>query len=504
MALDLKSEKKQSNYFKYTIMKKHLITLAVAFAGGIMSLGAYKLFFDPNDNISWQNNANLPLVNANYAGMPLDGSLDFTTAAERTVNSVVHVKTESSVQPTFNPWADFFGYQMEPQVQLSSGSGVIISPDGYIITNNHVVEGADKLTITLNNNKNYTAKVIGRDPNTDIAVIKIDAGNLPAISWGNSEEVKVGQWVIAVGNPMDLTSTVTAGIVSAKARNINLLSQRAKGGDDSFPVESFIQTDAAVNPGNSGGALVNTRGELVGINTAIASRTGVFSGYSFAVPSTIARKVAMDLIEFGKVQRAFIGVRIAEVTEEIAKEKGLKDVAGIYVAQLTDGGAAENSGMQQGDIIQKIADVPVNNVPQLQEQVSKYRPGDKIKVTVWRNEKQQVVDVTLRNKTGSVSLESAEASSEASYQSLGATFVQPSESEMSSLRIQGGAKVLDITNGKFKSIGMQKGFIITTINDQSIDSPEDLKKALENQAGKYIEIRGMYSNGLEAMYGFRL
>ncbi|MEN9639539.1 MAG: hypothetical protein RLZZ262_1407, partial [Bacteroidota bacterium] len=439
-------------------MKKHLITLAVAFTGGILSLGAYTLFFSPNNASSWQNNSELPLVNANYAGMPIDGNLDFTVAAERTVNCVVHVKTESAVQPTFNPWADFFGYQMEPQVQLSSGSGVIISPDGYIITNNHVVEGANKLTITLNNNKNYTAKVIGRDPNTDIAVIKIDATNLPAISWGNSEEVKVGQWVIAVGNPMDLTSTVTAGIVSAKARNINLLSQRSKGGDDSFPVESVLQTDAAVNPGNSGGALVNTRGELVGINTAIASRTGVFSGYSFAVPSTIARKVAMDLIEFGQVQRAFIGVRIGEVTEDIAKEKGLKDVAGIYVAQLTDGGAAENSGMQQGDIIQKIADVQVNNVPQLQEQVSKYRPGDKVKVTVWRNEKQQVVEVTLRNKSGNVSLESAATSSDASFQSLGATFVLPSDSEKSALRIQGGAKVTDITTGKFKSIGMQKGF----------------------------------------------
>jgi serine protease Do len=488
-------------------MKKNLMLIAMAFAGGFVSLGAYKLFFnDTNTGMMYQS-SDVPVYSAGYSTLAADGSLDFTMAAEKTVNSVVHVKTQSTMQPVFNPWSDFFGYQQEPQVQMSSGSGVIISADGYIITNNHVVEGAEKLSVTLNNNKNYEATVVGRDPSADIAVIKIDEKNLPAVVWGSSDDVKIGQWVIAVGNPFDLTSTVTAGIVSAKARNINLLGHDKRTNEEIFPVESFIQTDAAVNPGNSGGALVNTRGELIGINTAIASRTGAFSGYSFAVPATIAKKVAQDIIEFGHVQRAFIGVRISDVTEEIAKEKGLKEVAGIHVSSLTDGGAAAESGIQEGDVIQKVGEATVKNVPQLQEQVSKYRPGDKVKVTVWRDNKQQVVDVTLRNRSGKTQLEdfSATASgSGESVSSMGATFGIPSPEDLSKLRISGGAKVMDMQPGKFKSIGMQKGFIVTKIDGAPVSSPDDLKRALQGREGDYIEIKGFYSNGMEAMYGFRL
>ena len=380
-----------------------------------------------------------------------------------------------------------------------------ISNDGYIITNNHVVEGVEKLMVTLNNNKEYEATLVGRDPSTDIAVIKIDEGNLPAITWGNSDDVRIGQWVIAVGNPFDLTSTVTAGIVSAKARNINILGGTNQNGEEIFPVESFIQTDAAVNPGNSGGALVNTRGELIGINTAIQTRSGAFAGYSFAVPSSIAKKVSKDIIEFGHVQRAFIGVRIDEVDQEIAKEKGLKDVAGIYVAALSEGGAAAESGIRQGDIIQKVDERPVNNMPQLQEQVSRYRPGDKVKVTVWRDGKQQVVDVTLRNRSGRAELEDfANADAGGTVQTLGATFGGLSPEDQSKLRITGGAKVVDIQPGKFKSIGLQKGFIITRIDGKTVNSPADVETALQGKAGAYIEIRGYYANGMEAMYGFRL
>jgi Do/DeqQ family serine protease len=409
------------------------------------------------------------------------------------------------MQPAYNPWSDFFGYRQQPQVQSASGSGVIISNDGYIITNNHVVEGVEKLMVTLNNNKEYEATLVGRDPSTDIAVIKIDEGNLPAITWGNSDDVRIGQWVIAVGNPFDLTSTVTAGIVSAKARNINILGGTNQNGEEIFPVESFIQTDAAVNPGNSGGALVNTRGELIGINTAIQTRSGAFAGYSFAVPSSIAKKVSKDIIEFGHVQRAFIGVRIDEVDQEIAKEKGLKDVAGIYVAALSEGGAAAESGIRQGDIIQKVDERPVNNMPQLQEQVSRYRPGDKVKVTVWRDGKQQVVDVTLRNRSGRAELEDfANADAGGTVQTLGATFGGLSPEDQSKLRITGGAKVVDIQPGKFKSIGLQKGFIITRIDGQTVNSPADVETALQGKAGAYIEIRGYYANGMEAMYGFRL
>ncbi|MFM9986013.1 MAG: trypsin-like peptidase domain-containing protein [Flavobacteriales bacterium] len=486
-------------------MRQKLMMVAMAFAGGIVSLGAFKLFFDQN-TAAMQSGSMLPVYSANYAPLPLDGTLDFTAASERTVNSVVHVKTQMSMKQAYNPWMDFFGYQQQDQVQMSSGSGVIISPDGYIITNNHVVEGADKLSVTLNNNKNYEAKVIGRDPSTDIAVIKIEEKNLPAVIWGNSEDVKIGQWVIAVGNPFDLTSTVTAGIVSAKARNINLLGGNGQNGNEEiFPVESFIQTDAAVNPGNSGGALVNTRGELVGVNTAIASRSGTFSGYAFAVPATIARKVAQDLIEFGHVQRAFIGVQITDVTQEKADELDLKEVSGIYVKSLTEGGAAADSGIQEGDVIQKVGEINVKNVPELQEQVSKFRPGDKIKVGVWRDGKQQVVDVTLRNRSGKAQLEDfSAAASESSFESLGAKFSGLSIEDKSSLKIQGGAKITDIQAGKFKSLGMQKGFIITRVGDTKINSPEDLKSALEGKEGSYVEIRGMYANGMEAMYGFRL
>jgi Do/DeqQ family serine protease len=450
---------------------------------------------------------NIPVYSASYAALPIDGSIDFTAAAERTVNTVVHVKTQSIMQPVYNPWSDFFGYRQEPQVQMSSGSGVIISNDGYVITNNHVVEGAEKLLVTLNNNKSYEGTLVGRDPSTDIAVIKIEEKNLPAIVWGSSDEVKIGQWVIAVGNPFDLTSTVTAGIVSAKARNINLLGSDNRTNEEVFPVESFIQTDAAVNPGNSGGALVNTRGELIGINTAIASRTGAFAGYSFAVPSSIARKIAQDIIEFGHVQRAFIGVRISDVTEEVAKDAGLKEVAGIQVQSLTDGGAAQDSGIREGDIIQKIGEASVKNVPQLQEQVSRYRPGDKVKVTVWRDSKAQMVDVVLRNRSGKPQLEDfskASTSAGGSIQSLGATFGEPATEDISKLRITGGAKVTDLQPGKFKSIGMQKGFIVTKIDGMTINNPEDLKTALEGKEGKYVEIKGYYSNGMEAMYGFRL
>jgi S1-C subfamily serine protease len=308
-----------------------------------------------------------------------------------------------------------------------------------------------------------------------------------------------------VGNPFDLTSTVTAGIVSAKARNINLLSRERNNGEEVFPVESFLQTDAAVNPGNSGGALVNTKGELIGINTAIQSRTGAFAGYSFAVPSSIAKKVSRDIVEFGHVQRAFIGVRIEEVTQDVAKEKGLKEVAGVFVSSLSEGGAAAESGIESGDVIQKIDERPVNNVPQLQEQVSRYRPGDKVKVTVWRGGKQQVVDVTLRNRSGRAELEDFKAQeSGPTVQSLGATFGALSPEDKSKLRLSGGAKVLELQTGKFKSIGLQKGFIITRIDGQTINTPQDLETVLQTKAGAYVEIRGYYANGMEAMYGFRL
>jgi len=275
------------------------------------------------------------------------------------------VTTETAVNVR-DPFADFFwGYRAPQQQQLrqGAGSGVIISADGYIVTNNHVVEGADKISVHLNDNRMYEGKLIGRDPSTDLALLKIDASDLATVPYGNSDAVRVGEWVLAVGNPMNLTSTVTAGIVSAKARNINLLQYDASR--DIFPLESFIQTDAAVNPGNSGGALVNVSGELVGINTAIASTTGMYTGYSFAIPVNIVQKVANDLLEFGSVQRAYIGVSIRDIDQVLANEVGLDRIRGVYVNGITDGGAAQHAGMKTGDVIVKVGSIDVNNVPQL-------------------------------------------------------------------------------------------------------------------------------------------
>jgi len=474
--------------------------LGAALIGGFVSIAAYDLLVGRDTQIvNLADNSAGYAKYAEYSAFPPEGTLDFTGAAERSVHSVVHVKTQTAVDNSDNPWMDFFGYEQGQQLQQGSGSGVIISADGFIITNNHVIEGAQKLEVTLNNNQNYEATIIGTDPSTDIALIKIEATNLPFMTWGNSDEVRVGQWVLAVGNPFDLTSTVTAGIVSAKARNINLLN--GSEGEDIFPVESFIQTDAAVNPGNSGGALVNTKGELVGINTAIASRTGVYSGYSFAVPASIARKIADDLKGFGSAQRAFIGVRIQEVTQDIAKEKGLTSVGGVFVNSLTEGGAASDAGIEVGDIILKVADKPVNTVPELQEHVSRYRPGDKVNVTVWKGKKLETLVVTLRNKNGNTELIDKATALANAASALGAEFADVSETEKQKLGLAGGAKVTSITSGKLKEIGIQKGFIITKINEQKIISAKEVLTLLSGKKGQ-VEIEGYYPNGTRAYYGF--
>lgn len=482
-------------------MKKTWWMMAgAAFLGGSMALVG-NAWLNSNAVLNSWNGSGTPVMSTNFEGaIPGEMNTDFVAAAERTVNCVVHVKTESTVNPGYNPWFDFFGYQQQPQVQSGTGSGVIISADGYIITNNHVVEGAQKLVVTLNNNKSYSAELVGRDPSTDIAVLKIDEKNLPAIAWGNSEDIHIGQWVLAVGNPFELTSTVTAGIVSAKARNINLIGNRQTN-EEVFPVESFIQTDAAVNPGNSGGALVNAKGELIGINTAIASRTGVFTGYSFAVPTTIARKVATDLIEFGRVQRAFIGVKIAEVSEEIAKEKDLNEVAGVLVAGITNA----ESEMKEGDVILKVGDRVVKNVPQLQEQIAKYRPGDKVKLGVWRAKKWTDIEVVLKNRSGKAELNNFDSDAEANLTALGAEFGALSQEEMMRLRIKGGVKIKSLSQGKLRSAGIQPGFIITKVDEILVGDTESLKAALAGKAkGEGIMIEGVYPNGTRAYYGFGL
>ena len=328
---------------------------------------------------------------------------DFRSAAGQALDAVVHVRTAQTVMLS-NGWYDWSGMFQRPAPQnmpSGSGSGVILSEDGYIVTNHHVIKGADVIEIGLNDNRTFSAQLVGSDPTTDIAVLKIESSGLKALDWGDSDAVQVGDWVLAVGNPFDLTSTVTAGIVSAKARDIQLL--RPDFDRALFPIESFIQTDAAVNPGNSGGALVSDRGDLIGINTAIASRTGSYAGYAFAVPSSLAQKVARDLIEFGAVQRAFLGVNIQPVTEDIAERLALPAVSGVLVSGVTDESGARAAGIQVGDVILSVAGTPTPSLPQLLERVNRFRPGQSAVVEVWRGERMRKLEVELGSRDGLLS-----------------------------------------------------------------------------------------------------
>jgi len=433
-----------------------------------------------------------------------DGSIQampegFVAASDATIPAVVHVKTTYSVNSGggyVNPFQDFFwgnrGYS-NPQPARSAGSGVIITDDGFIVTNNHVVENSDKVEVTLHDKRTLQAKVIGTDPSTDLALLKIEDKGLPYLPYGNSDDVKVGEWVLAVGNPFNLTSTVTAGIVSAKARNISILP------DQQFPIESFIQTDAAVNPGNSGGALVDTEGSLIGINTAIASSTGSYSGYSFAIPVNIVRKVVSDLIEYGKVQRAFIGVSIRDIDSKLAEEKGFKKLNGVYVAGLTEGGAAESAGMEEGDIITMVGGVSVNSSPELQEQVSKFRPGDKVEVTINRGGSIKKLMVTLRNKDGDTKILKEESVSS----HLGASFEPLSKEEGTRLGIRNGVKITKLDAGKMRNAGIREGFIIQSIDNRPVATPSDIINILNSKKGGVL-IEGIYPNGTRAYYGFGL
>lgn len=439
---------------------------------------------------------------ANYS-VP-EATVDFTKAADLTVHAVVHVKTfyEQQQNPNnfyIDPFQQFFGRpQMPSKPAEASGSGVIISDNGYIVTNNHVVANADKVEVTLNDRHSYVAKVIGTDPSTDLALLKIEAKGLPFISFGNSDDLKVGEWVLAVGNPFNLNSTVTAGIVSAKARSINILTDPQ---NNPYAIESFIQTDAAVNPGNSGGALVNTRGELVGINSAIASNTGSYTGYSFAVPVNIVKKVTADLADFGEVQRAFMGVSIRDIDSKFADEKGLKELKGVYVAGLAHGGSAESAGIAEGDVILKVANIEVNSAPQLQEAVSRYRPGDKIDVTILHKGVEKVISVLLKNKNGNTEVVKKEKTEIVSL--LGANFAQATADEKSKLGITGGVKITRLNPGILRNAGIREGFIVTSIDKKAIKTTEDLMNALQDKKGGIL-IEGVYPNGMRAYYGFGL
>jgi Do/DeqQ family serine protease len=370
------------------------------------------------------------------------------------------------------------------------GSGVIISDNGYIVTNNHVIDEAEKIKVVLNDKREFEAKLIGADPTTDVALLKIDASNLPFIKYGNSNDLKLGEWVLAVGNPFNLTSTVTAGIVSAMARNLGI-------NDEELSIESFIQTDAAVNPGNSGGALVNQRGELVGINTAIASQTGVYSGYSFAVPVTIVKKVVSDLKEYGEVQRALLGVNIADVTAELAEEQNLDKVEGVFVGGVPEDGAANAAGIKQGDVILSVGGIKVNSMAELQEKVSQYRPGDKVVVVVKRDNKEKQFNVTLRNRHGDTQVVRGDEKELV----LGAEIEGINNKDREQLGIDYGIKVAEINKGKLKDAGIEKGFIITSVNKRPVNDAGDLKREISNARGGIL-VEGIYPNGETAYFVF--
>lgn len=440
-------------------------------------------------------------VNLHRAAYVPSGPLpDFVEAAESSVNAVVHIKTKVTQSNTYDDFfgallGQLYGYQGQPygNTKTAYGSGVVLSPDGYIVTNNHVVDGADEIEVTFNNKVTKPAIIVGTDPTTDLALIKVEAQDCDFLAFGDSDKVHIGEWVLAVGNPFNLTSTVTAGIVSAKARNIGILGEGSN-------VESFIQTDAAINPGNSGGALVNTRGELVGINAAIASYTGSYEGYSFAIPSNIVRKVVDDLLMYGETQKAYIGVSITDVTSEFAEKKGLSSTNGVYVSEVVKNGGADVAGIQSGDVITAINGNKVNTTTQVFEAIGQYRPGDKVDVEVVRNDATRVFPVTLLNRSGSQTMSKR---SESFYCDEFGLVLQPAgQNEKSSLNIRNGLKIVEIRKGRFYGVGISKGFVITVVNGVSVNSKGDLEKALDNTRSRMTRIEGVSPNGMKQYFEY--
>ncbi|NOT77338.1 MAG: PDZ domain-containing protein [Cyclobacteriaceae bacterium] len=472
-------------------MKRFLIILVVlvaAFIGAVTGVILTLRFVDrAPEYTSIEQHQNLTL-----AGMKPDSSrkisvgTNFEYAAKMITPAVVHISIVYGAGDfSLNPLELY-----RPQTH-SSGSGVIISDDGYIVTNNHVIEDATNVEIEMNDNQSFYAKVVGRDPSTDLALLKIKAKNLPFIRYGNSDSVVPGEWVLAVGNPFDLNSTVTAGIVSAKARNIGILRDR-----NNLQVESFIQTDAAVNPGNSGGALVNLKGELVGINSAIATATGSYSGYSFAIPSNLVKKIVDDLLEFGKVQRGLLGVQIVDVTSRVAESEHLDVLRGIFVTRVNEGSAASSSGIEAGDVIVGIDGNPVGGVSELQEMVARHRPGHSIKVTYRRGGQEKTVSTILKNYEGISSI----AREPVIYEMEGATLEDISYSELTKRSIDGGVLVRKLEVGKWKKSGMKENFIITHIDKVSIDNVTDLNRVMSYKDGGVL-VEGIYKDGTKGVYG---
>lgn len=467
------------------VTKSMIVSLVLGITGGFIAFFVADGFSDKNVNRILPHQVVGTGIVKSVSHTPDEsefaGNVDLRGAAKKAVPGVVHVKTvQMGKEYVGNSLLDYmFGDQPQTRdvpLGMGSGSGVIISEDGYIITNNHVIDGSDRVLVILNDKRQFEAKVIGKDPNTDIALLKIEGKDFPYLEYGNSDDVALGEWVLAVGNPYNLTSTVTAGIISAKARELGLNRGQMN-------LDSFLQTDAAVNPGNSGGALVNEKGELIGINTAIQSRTGAYSGYSFAVPVNTARKVVGDLKEYGKVQRAYLGISMGELTPALAQDMGLKESSGIYVAEVINGGAAKKAGLDKGDVIQYVNGIEVKTTPEFQEQLVKYNPGSAVKLGVSRGGTIKEIDVVLQNSYGDTALEGKE-----NFGILGAKVEPLSKEDRMHYRLNKGVKINELKNGKFKSAGLSEGYVIVKINDYVIYDGEDLKKALEavNDGGVFI------------------
>lgn len=478
------------------------VALGSALVAGVTTYGLMEKHFNSVVMSSPQTDS-FAMPTAIFDSKPAQ-PVDLTDAAENSIHAVVHIKsTQLGRTQTIQQMPDLFDFffgdgmgrqqQVRTQPRVGFGSGVIISKDGYIVTNNHVIEGADEIDVKLNDNREFKGKLIGTDPNTDLALIKIEGDEFPTIPIGNSEDLKVGEWVLAVGNPFNLTSTVTAGIVSAKARTLGVYN----GG-----IESFIQTDAAINQGNSGGALVNARGELVGINAVLSSPTGAYAGYGFAIPTSIMTKVVGDLKEFGAVQRAILGISGYDLGDERSKDKDLGVVEGVYVADVTDGSGAKAAGIEPGDVIVKIAGKKVHNMAELQENIAKHRPGDKVEVTIVRNKKEKDIDVTLKNLQGNT-----EVVKKFDLDMLGAAFKPIDDDMKRHLGVSYGLQVTGLDKGKLADAGIKKGFIILKVNGSKIATEEDLAEVLKaaNQSPeRVLFISGYYTSGRRANYAVEL
>ena len=491
-------------------MKKAFFVLGIvavsAVAGGLTawSMGAGK--GTPEVQYIEREVERNPSLGTHFTAYEADKYPDLTYAAENAVKAVVNIEAIQQIEVpqrrSYDPFLEFFGIPQEygndgsrPQYReaRAGGSGVIISKDGYVVTNNHVVDGATKLRVKLNDGRTFDAKLIGKDSATDVALLKIDGDDdLPTLPFGSSDALRLGEWVLAIGSPFDLQSTITAGIVSAKARNLGAIP-------NDFRIESFIQTDAAVNPGNSGGALVNTRGELVGINTLIKSQTGSYIGYSFAIPEAIVRKVVVDLKEYGVVQRAMLGIMFRPVDQDFldteGKELGIDQIGGVYVASVVEGGSASEAGIRKGDVILEIDGLKINDAATLQEQIARHRPNDKVKLSVKRGGDVKQFDVTLRNKAGKTELITRESVDV--VEALGGKFADAGTKLCRELDIRGGVQVVGIKNGGILARArVREGFVITHINDTPVYSLSDMERMTE----KIRSIDGIYPDGRSASY----